>query len=166
MGDAANEDKHVLVVIARALAVLTPFFGLTWGLGVGVMVSPFNEGINIAFAFFNSLQVRIFKHQTLRLYDCQPLVYTTVTHASTNFDATLCIFFQGFLYIVVRNTAGQKGMYVCGCMCVCVKLLRRQKCHCYPCATFQVRSEIIIMSQTSKSGTRVSFGHTFFFLFL
>ncbi|XP_029705828.1 adhesion G-protein coupled receptor F1-like isoform X2 [Takifugu rubripes] len=57
MGDAAQaEERHVLVVIARALAVLTPFFGLTWGLGVGTMVSPFNEGIHIAFAFFNSLQ--------------------------------------------------------------------------------------------------------------
>ena len=60
VGDAAHtEDRHVLVVIARALAVLTPFFGLTWGLGVGTMVSPFNEGIHIAFAFFNSLQVLI-----------------------------------------------------------------------------------------------------------
>lgn len=61
VGHAANaEDRHALTVIARALAVLTPFFGLTWGLGVGTMVSPYNEGIHIAFAFFNSLQVLIF----------------------------------------------------------------------------------------------------------
>ncbi|MEQ2178205.1 hypothetical protein GOODEAATRI_011509 [Goodea atripinnis] len=49
-------EKHVLVVIARSLAVLTPFFGLTWGLGVGTMVSPQNKGIHITFALFNSLQ--------------------------------------------------------------------------------------------------------------
>ena len=53
-------EKHVLVVIARCLAVLTPFFGLTWGLGVGLMTNPENEGIHIAFAFFNSLQVQIY----------------------------------------------------------------------------------------------------------
>ncbi|XP_061602565.1 adhesion G protein-coupled receptor F5-like isoform X2 [Cololabis saira] len=49
-------EKHVLMVIARTLAVLTPFFGLTWSLGVGTMTDPNNEGIHIAFAFFNSLQ--------------------------------------------------------------------------------------------------------------
>lgn len=60
VGDAAQAaERHVLVVIARTLAVLTPFFGLTWGLGVGTMTSPNNEGIHIAFAFFNSLQVQI-----------------------------------------------------------------------------------------------------------
>ncbi|XP_041832371.1 adhesion G protein-coupled receptor F4-like [Melanotaenia boesemani] len=48
-------EKHVLLVIVRSLAVLTPIFGLTWGLGVGTMLNP-NEGIHIAFAFFNSLQ--------------------------------------------------------------------------------------------------------------
>lgn len=65
VGDAQAEDRHVLVVIARALAVLTPFFGLTWGLGIGIMVSPYNEGIHIAFAFFNSLQVLIFTDKYL-----------------------------------------------------------------------------------------------------
>uniref|UniRef100_A0A096M403 Uncharacterized protein n=2 Tax=Poecilia TaxID=8080 RepID=A0A096M403_POEFO len=49
-------EKHVLYVIARSLAVLTPFFGLTWGLGIGTMVDPKNFGIHVAFAFFNSLQ--------------------------------------------------------------------------------------------------------------
>uniref|UniRef100_A0A3B3TX69 Adhesion G protein-coupled receptor F7 n=1 Tax=Poecilia latipinna TaxID=48699 RepID=A0A3B3TX69_9TELE len=52
-------EKHVLYVIARSLAVLTPFFGLTWGLGIGTMVDPKNFGIHVAFAFFNSLQVII-----------------------------------------------------------------------------------------------------------
>ncbi|XP_015253596.1 PREDICTED: adhesion G protein-coupled receptor F4-like [Cyprinodon variegatus] len=49
-------EKHVLLVIARSLAVLTPFFGITWGLGIGIMVRPNNRGIHITFALFNSLQ--------------------------------------------------------------------------------------------------------------
>ncbi|KAF7646369.1 hypothetical protein LDENG_00188720 [Lucifuga dentata] len=59
VGDATQADeKNALVVIARCLAVLTPLFGLTWGLGVGTMVDnqTTNKGIHIAFAFFNSLQ--------------------------------------------------------------------------------------------------------------
>ncbi|XP_039637257.1 adhesion G protein-coupled receptor F5-like [Perca fluviatilis] len=57
MGDAVQAgERHVLVVIARTLAFLTPFFGLTWGLGVGTMTNPDDEGILIAFTFFNSLQ--------------------------------------------------------------------------------------------------------------
>ncbi|XP_034755703.1 adhesion G-protein coupled receptor F1-like [Etheostoma cragini] len=57
MRDAAQAaERHVLVIIARTLAVLTPIFGLTWGLGVGTLTSPDNIGIHIAFAFFNSLQ--------------------------------------------------------------------------------------------------------------
>ncbi|XP_069559150.1 adhesion G protein-coupled receptor F5-like [Brachyistius frenatus] len=55
--DAANAgERNVLVVIARSLAVLTPFFGLTWGLGVGTMTDPNNLGIHYSFAFFNALQ--------------------------------------------------------------------------------------------------------------
>lgn len=58
VSDAAQTtEKHFLVVIARSLAVLTPFFGLTWGLGIGILIEPKNRGINISFAFFNSLQV-------------------------------------------------------------------------------------------------------------
>uniref|UniRef100_A0A3Q2GNY3 Adhesion G protein-coupled receptor F7 n=1 Tax=Cyprinodon variegatus TaxID=28743 RepID=A0A3Q2GNY3_CYPVA len=52
-------EKHVLLVIARSLAVLTPFFGITWGLGIGIMVRPNNRGIHITFALFNSLQLSI-----------------------------------------------------------------------------------------------------------
>uniref|UniRef100_A0A3Q4GF20 G-protein coupled receptors family 2 profile 2 domain-containing protein n=1 Tax=Neolamprologus brichardi TaxID=32507 RepID=A0A3Q4GF20_NEOBR len=63
---AQAEEKHVLVVIAKSLAVLTPFFGITWGLGAGILANPTNEGIHIAFAFFNSLQVQI--HFFLYLY--------------------------------------------------------------------------------------------------
>ncbi|XP_077409436.1 adhesion G-protein coupled receptor F1-like [Vanacampus margaritifer] len=51
-----EDEKYVLVVIIRSLAILTPFFGITWGLGVGILIDPSNIGIHIAFAFFNSLQ--------------------------------------------------------------------------------------------------------------
>uniref|UniRef100_A0A3Q2GNX7 Adhesion G protein-coupled receptor F7 n=1 Tax=Cyprinodon variegatus TaxID=28743 RepID=A0A3Q2GNX7_CYPVA len=63
-------EKHVLLVIARSLAVLTPFFGITWGLGVGIMASPKNRGIHITFALFNSLQVIFFQAQwEIRFFD-------------------------------------------------------------------------------------------------
>uniref|UniRef100_A0A3B3DGR7 Adhesion G protein-coupled receptor F7 n=1 Tax=Oryzias melastigma TaxID=30732 RepID=A0A3B3DGR7_ORYME len=56
---AQADEKHILLVIAKSVAVLTPLFGLTWGLGVGTMLDPNNKGLHIAFAFFNSLQVHL-----------------------------------------------------------------------------------------------------------
>ncbi|XP_021456235.2 adhesion G-protein coupled receptor F1 isoform X2 [Oncorhynchus mykiss] len=57
VGDVTQPDeKNALVVIVRCLAILTPFFGTTWGLGVGTMTTPNNLGIHIVFAIFNSLQ--------------------------------------------------------------------------------------------------------------
>ncbi|XP_031733169.1 adhesion G protein-coupled receptor F5-like [Anarrhichthys ocellatus] len=57
VADAAQvAERHALVVVIRSLAVLTPFFGLTWGLGVGTMAKPNDIGIHVSFAFFNSLQ--------------------------------------------------------------------------------------------------------------
>ncbi|XP_067239663.1 adhesion G protein-coupled receptor F4-like [Chanodichthys erythropterus] len=49
------EQKHDLVVIARCVAFLTPIFGLTWGFGIGTMVSP-DLGVHVVFALLNSLQ--------------------------------------------------------------------------------------------------------------
>ncbi|RVE55892.1 hypothetical protein OJAV_G00230680 [Oryzias javanicus] len=49
-------DKHILFVIAKSVAVLTPLFGLTWCLGIGLLVRPDSRGIHYSFAFFNSLQ--------------------------------------------------------------------------------------------------------------
>ncbi|XP_054900517.1 adhesion G-protein coupled receptor F1-like [Poeciliopsis prolifica] len=49
-------EQHVLVVIARSLAVLTPFFGLTWSLGIGTMIAPQHKEIHFAFTLCNSLQ--------------------------------------------------------------------------------------------------------------
>ncbi|XP_054900533.1 adhesion G-protein coupled receptor F1-like [Poeciliopsis prolifica] len=51
-----GKEQHVLVVIARSLAVLTPFFGLTWILGIGTITAPKNKEVNFAFVVFNSLQ--------------------------------------------------------------------------------------------------------------
>uniref|UniRef100_A0A8C2GH51 Uncharacterized protein n=1 Tax=Cyprinus carpio TaxID=7962 RepID=A0A8C2GH51_CYPCA len=50
------DEKHALVVIARCVAILTPIFGLTWGFGIGTMVSQ-KQGIHVVFALLNSLQV-------------------------------------------------------------------------------------------------------------
>ncbi|XP_051951493.1 adhesion G protein-coupled receptor F5-like [Xyrauchen texanus] len=49
------DEKHALVVIARCVAILTPIFGLTWGFGIGTMVSS-DFGIHVVFAILNSLQ--------------------------------------------------------------------------------------------------------------
>ncbi|XP_062858548.1 adhesion G protein-coupled receptor F5-like [Trichomycterus rosablanca] len=48
-------EKHIIVVLARCVAILTPLFGLTWGFGIGTMVSS-DFGIHVVFAFLNSLQ--------------------------------------------------------------------------------------------------------------
>ncbi|XP_073667585.1 adhesion G-protein coupled receptor F1-like [Paramisgurnus dabryanus] len=48
-------DKHTLVVIARCVAILTPIFGLTWGFGIGTMVSR-DFGLHVVFAILNSFQ--------------------------------------------------------------------------------------------------------------
>uniref|UniRef100_A0A3B1JAR9 Adhesion G protein-coupled receptor F7 n=1 Tax=Astyanax mexicanus TaxID=7994 RepID=A0A3B1JAR9_ASTMX len=42
------DEKHAIVVIARCVAILTPLFGLTWGFGIGTMVSGL-LGIHIIF---------------------------------------------------------------------------------------------------------------------
>ncbi|XP_052390659.1 adhesion G protein-coupled receptor F4-like [Carassius gibelio] len=54
-GTTQPDEKHALVVIARCVAILTPIFGLTWGFGIGTMVSQ-DLGIHVVFALLNSLQ--------------------------------------------------------------------------------------------------------------
>ncbi|KAB5543737.1 hypothetical protein PHYPO_G00083030 [Pangasianodon hypophthalmus] len=49
------DEKHPLMVIAKCVGILTPLFGLTWGFGIGTMVSS-NFGVHVVFAFLNSLQ--------------------------------------------------------------------------------------------------------------
>nr|XP_055042514.1 adhesion G protein-coupled receptor F4-like [Misgurnus anguillicaudatus] len=52
---AQPEMKQTVLVIARCVAFLTPIFGLTWGFGIGTMVSR-DFGIHVVFAILNSLQ--------------------------------------------------------------------------------------------------------------
>ena len=70
MGDS---DRSTLMVIVRSLAVLTPFFGTTWALGVGTMTNPEVFGIHVTFALFNSLQVNTNQRNALNtsLTACQ-----------------------------------------------------------------------------------------------
>ncbi|ROL43429.1 Adhesion G protein-coupled receptor F5 [Anabarilius grahami] len=58
VGDHHPDEKHALVVIARCVAILTPIFGLTWGFGIGTMVSR-DLGVHVVFALLNSLQVSL-----------------------------------------------------------------------------------------------------------
>ncbi|KAM4521798.1 uncharacterized protein PAE49_001773 [Odontesthes bonariensis] len=90
MGDSARPDeKHTLVVILRCVAILTPLFGLTWSLGVGTMISSDNEGIHIAFAFFNSLQgFFILVFGTLFDSKIRSLLSRSVLSLSTGSNAT------------------------------------------------------------------------------
>ncbi|KAM7368262.1 hypothetical protein PAMP_014502 [Pampus punctatissimus] len=55
---AQADERHDVVVIARSMAVLTPIFGLTWGLGIATMTLKVLI-IHILFALFNSLQMVI-----------------------------------------------------------------------------------------------------------
>ncbi|XP_030628059.1 adhesion G protein-coupled receptor F5-like [Chanos chanos] len=49
------DEKHSLMVIARCVAILTPLFGLTWGFGIGTMVSS-AFGVHVVFTILNSFQ--------------------------------------------------------------------------------------------------------------
>nr|XP_061806801.1 adhesion G-protein coupled receptor F1-like [Nerophis lumbriciformis] len=51
-----GDEKNVIADLARTVALLTPFFGITWSLGVGTLLDPDNLGLHATFALFNSLQ--------------------------------------------------------------------------------------------------------------
>ncbi|XDV25866.1 hypothetical protein PO909_029702 [Leuciscus waleckii] len=48
-------DSNRLLVISRALIILTPQSGLTWGFGIGTMLSP-AYGVHMVFTLLNTLQ--------------------------------------------------------------------------------------------------------------
>ncbi|XP_042618414.1 adhesion G-protein coupled receptor F1 [Cyprinus carpio] len=56
VGESNRDEKNTLVVILRCVAILTPIFGITWGLGLGIMIEPKALAIHYLFAIFNSLQ--------------------------------------------------------------------------------------------------------------
>ncbi|XP_057678360.1 adhesion G-protein coupled receptor F1-like [Corythoichthys intestinalis] len=51
-----GDEKNVVGVLARTMAILTPFLGLTWCLGVGTLVDPDSRTLKTMFDLFNSLQ--------------------------------------------------------------------------------------------------------------
>lgn len=57
VGVSNRDEKNTLVTILRCVAILTPIFGITWGLGLGIMIEPKALAIHYLFAIFNSLQV-------------------------------------------------------------------------------------------------------------
>lgn len=90
-------ERHILVVITKSLAVLTPFFGLTWGLGFGTVSDSKNTAIHGAFAFFNSLQV-----QSDWLIFMFHFVSCFFKHIGSNYF-NFCVFSKG-LFILVFGT--------------------------------------------------------------
>ncbi|XP_048360580.1 adhesion G-protein coupled receptor F3 [Sphaerodactylus townsendi] len=51
-----GEEKKALLGVFKALLILTPVFGLTWGLGVITMTSEASRFVHYAFTILNSLQ--------------------------------------------------------------------------------------------------------------
>ncbi|KAI7799743.1 hypothetical protein IRJ41_010535 [Triplophysa rosa] len=54
-GARGQDERYVIVVIVSFVAILTPIFCLTWGFGIGTMVSR-DFGVHVVFAALNSLQ--------------------------------------------------------------------------------------------------------------
>uniref|UniRef100_A0A8C6REV1 Adhesion G protein-coupled receptor F3 n=1 Tax=Nannospalax galili TaxID=1026970 RepID=A0A8C6REV1_NANGA len=51
------EKRQALVGVLKALLILTPVFGLTWGLGVATLLDQVSEVPHYIFTILNSLQV-------------------------------------------------------------------------------------------------------------
>uniref|UniRef100_A0A8C2C485 Uncharacterized protein n=1 Tax=Cyprinus carpio TaxID=7962 RepID=A0A8C2C485_CYPCA len=64
VGESNRDEKNTLVVILRCVAILTPIFGITWGLGLGIMIEPKALAIHYLFAIFNSFYAC--NHSSLR----------------------------------------------------------------------------------------------------
>ncbi|KAK2898742.1 hypothetical protein Q8A67_010160 [Cirrhinus molitorella] len=56
VGESNRDEKNTLVVILRCVAILTPIFGITWGLGLGIMIEPKALALHYLFAICNSFQ--------------------------------------------------------------------------------------------------------------
>ncbi|XP_078503508.1 adhesion G protein-coupled receptor F5-like [Lissotriton helveticus] len=50
-----KEEKNTLLKIAKSVAILTPLLGLTWGFGIGILITN-NFVLNVIFSLLNSLQ--------------------------------------------------------------------------------------------------------------
>ncbi|XP_075056589.1 adhesion G protein-coupled receptor F5-like [Mixophyes fleayi] len=51
-----QEERQVIVVITKTIAVLTPLLGTTWGFGLGVVAHPTSKVLHGIFAALNSFQ--------------------------------------------------------------------------------------------------------------
>uniref|UniRef100_A0A452ID69 G-protein coupled receptors family 2 profile 2 domain-containing protein n=1 Tax=Gopherus agassizii TaxID=38772 RepID=A0A452ID69_9SAUR len=51
-----GEDRKILLSILKAVLILTPIFGLTWGLGIITMTSKSSEVFHYMFAILNAFQ--------------------------------------------------------------------------------------------------------------
>lgn len=77
-----RNEKHAMIVTARCVGILTPLFGLTWGFGMGTMVSS-AFGIHVVFAVLNSLQVPISPSSILHSNENRTMeVHLFNTHAA------------------------------------------------------------------------------------
>ncbi|XDV48845.1 hypothetical protein PO909_018200, partial [Leuciscus waleckii] len=56
VGESSRDEKNILMVILRSVAILTPLFGITWGLGLGIVIQPKAVALHYLFTIFNSLQ--------------------------------------------------------------------------------------------------------------
>ncbi|XP_056093468.1 adhesion G protein-coupled receptor F5-like [Rhinichthys klamathensis goyatoka] len=56
LGESNRGEKNILVVILRSVAILSPLFGITWGLGLGIMIQPKALALHYLFTIFNSFQ--------------------------------------------------------------------------------------------------------------
>nr|XP_005160858.1 adhesion G protein-coupled receptor F5-like isoform X1 [Danio rerio] len=50
-----NKETNILPTVTRVVLIVSPLFGVTWGLGIGTMLSP-DYGIHLVFTILNSLQ--------------------------------------------------------------------------------------------------------------
>ncbi|XP_040203605.1 adhesion G protein-coupled receptor F5-like [Rana temporaria] len=53
---SGKEDRKILILIVKTIAILTPLLGTTWGFGLGVVINPDNRVVNGIFATLNSCQ--------------------------------------------------------------------------------------------------------------
>ncbi|XP_043919470.1 adhesion G protein-coupled receptor F5-like [Protopterus annectens] len=51
-----TEEKSTLVKVGRSVAILTPFLGLTWGFGIGIVVNSQSIALHAIFTILNAFQ--------------------------------------------------------------------------------------------------------------
>ncbi|KAG8445746.1 hypothetical protein GDO86_010509 [Hymenochirus boettgeri] len=70
-----KEDKSTLIHVGKSIAILTPLLGLTWGFGIGTIVSE-DLWIHGVFAFLNAFQIYIAPTSAIALTVTMVLIRT------------------------------------------------------------------------------------------